>query len=178
MPVTLLVLYDERSAQVERLAHGVTEGAQSVEGVRVLLRTISEARRADLLKCDALALGCPNWSGIPARLKGWLDEQGDLWEEGTLAGKPGAAFVAGRGRHSGLEFTLLALLHWMLACGMLVVGLPWSTHMERSGSYYGATATGSVTEDDLAQARRLGQRLASIALRLARGEGTEHAQHR
>lgn len=175
MPITLLVLYDERSSQVERLAHAVAEGARSVEGVTALLRTMSEARRTDLLTCDALALGCPNWSGIPAHFKAWLDEQGDLWEEGALAGKPGAAFVAGRGRHSGLEFTLLALLHWMLACGMLVVGLPWSQAMERSGSYYGATATGGVTEDDLAQARRLGQRLASITLYLARGEGRPHA---
>ena len=28
------------------------------------------------------------------------------WEEGGLAGKPGAAFTTGWGRHSGLELTL------------------------------------------------------------------------
>ncbi|GBD10463.1 Flavodoxin [bacterium HR23] len=171
MPVSVLVLYDDRSAQVERLAHAVAQGAQSVPGVTALLRKVSEANRGDLLSCHALALGCPNWSGIPARLKAWLDEQGDLWEEGSLAGKPGSAFVVGRGRHSGLEFTLLALLHWMLACGMLVVGLPWSKEMERSGSYYGATATGAVTPEDLAQAQRLGRRLAAVALRLYPEEG-------
>ncbi len=38
--------------------------------------------------------------------------------------------------------------------------------MRRSGSYYGATAHGSVTEEDLAQAKVLGQRVAATALRL------------
>lgn len=175
MPVTVLILYDDRSSQVERLAQAVAQGVQSIPGATAIVRKVSDASRQDLLACDALALGCPNWSGIPARLKAWLDEQGDLWEEGSLAGKPGAAFVAGRGRHSGLEFTLLALLHWMLACGMLVVGLPWSREMERSGSYYGATAAGGVTREDVVQAHRLGQRLAHIALRLSPGEG-DHAR--
>ena len=38
--------------------------------------------------------------------------------------------------------------------------------MRRSGSYYGATAHGAVTDDDRAQARALGRRVAEIALRL------------
>ena len=49
--------------------------------------------------------------------------------------------------------TLLQMLHWMLACGMVVVGLPWGQAMRNSGSYYGATAVGDVTREDLAQAR-------------------------
>jgi NAD(P)H dehydrogenase (quinone) len=178
MPITVLILYDEEGRQVERLAHALAEGVRRVEGATPLLRPLSQAQRGDLLACHALALGCPNWSGIPGRLKAWLDNQGDLWEEGLLAGKPGAAFVAGRGRHSGLEFTLWALLHWMLACGMIIVGLPWGAAMERSGSYYGATAAGPATPEDLEQARRLGQRLAAIALRLHHGEGEDHGEHR
>ena len=54
----------------------------------------------------------------------------------------------------------------MLACGMLIVGLPWSERMRVSGSYYGATAAGTVTEDDLAQAWDLGARLAEFTVRL------------
>ena len=116
---------------------------------------------------DAVILGSPNWSGISGDLKAWLDDQGDLWEEGVLAGKVGAAFNTGRGRHSGLEFTLLSLIHWMLACGMVVVGLPWSDRMRVSGSYYGATAKGEVTSEDAGQARQLGERMARFSLRLA-----------
>jgi NAD(P)H dehydrogenase (quinone) len=58
------------------------------------------------------------------------------------------------------------MVHWMLACGMVVVGLPWSDRMRTSGSYYGATTTGGVTDDDLAQARELGSRLAMTTARL------------
>ena len=56
----------------------------------------------------------------------------------------------------------------MLACGMVVVGLPWDEHMKNSGSYYGATAVGEPTPEDLLQARQLGARLAGVAARLAK----------
>ena len=55
----------------------------------------------------------------------------------------------------------------VLGHGMIVVGLPWSERMRESGSYYGATAHGAVTDDDRAQARALGRRVAELALRLA-----------
>ena len=102
-------------------------------------------------------------------LKTWLDDQGDLWEEGKLSGKVGAAFTTGRGRHSGMEFTLLGLIHWMLACGMVIVGLPWTERMRTSGSYYGATSAGDISPEDLEQARELGARVARLAMRLAHG---------
>jgi hypothetical protein len=38
--------------------------------------------------------------------------------------------------------------------------------MRVSGSYYGATAHGQVTDDDREQARALGQRVAETAVRL------------
>jgi hypothetical protein len=49
---------------------------------------------------------------------------------------------------------------------MVVVGLPWSERMRLSGSYYGATAHGQVTDDDREQARALGRRVAELTLRL------------
>jgi NAD(P)H dehydrogenase (quinone) len=166
MSVSVLVLYDHKGPAIEELAAAVARGATSTGLVEVTVKRLEEAARADLLTTDALLLGSPNWSGITGSLKQWLDEQGDLWEEGSLAGKPGAAFTTGSGRHSGLEFTLLELLHWMLSCGMVVVGLPWSDRMRRAGSYYGATAAGRVSDDDLGQARALGARLAAIAAKL------------
>ena len=170
METRVLVLYDAHGPLIERLAEGVAQGAAAVEGVTVTRRRVPEATREDLVACHGLVLGCPNWSGIPGALKTWLDDQGDLWEEGTLAGRAGGAFVTGRGRHSGLEFTLLGLLHWMLACGMVVVGLPWSEKMRTSGSYYGATAAGDVQPQDVEQARALGARVAQVA-RLLAGPG-------
>lgn len=163
----VLILYDSHGPQMEALASAIAEGIVSVDGAEPLQRHMNTASRDDLLSADALVLGSPNWSGITGYLKVWLDEQGDLWEEGVLAGRVGAAFTTGRGRNTGIEFTLLGLIHWMLACGMVIVGLPWTDDMRTSGAYYGATAAGQVRDEDLAQARRLGARVADTALRLA-----------
>jgi len=164
-PVSILVLYDRKNSAIEDLARAAAEGVEA-SGAAVVLKRSTEASQADLLATDGLILGCPNWSGITGSLKSWLDEQGDLWEDGSLSGKPAAAFTSGSGQHSGLEMTLLQMLHWMLACGMVVVGLPWGQAMRNSGSYYGATAVGDVTREDLAQARELGSRLAAVAAKL------------
>ncbi len=163
--VSILVLYDRKNSAIEDLARAAAEGVEA-SGAVVTLKRTTEASQADLLAADGLLLGCPNWSGITGSLKSWLDDQGDLWEDGSMAGKPAAAFTSGSGRHSGLEMTLLQMLHWMLACGMVVVGLPWGDSMRRSGSYYGATAVGDATQEDLAQARELGSRLAAVTARL------------
>ena len=171
MTINILLVYDGRGPQIEALASAISEGISRVKGAGALKRRIDEASSEDLIKADGIILGSPNWSGVTGALKLWLDEQGDLWEEGALRGKIGAAFTTGRGRHSGLEFTLLGLLHWMLACGMIVVGLPWSDRMKLSGSYYGATSAGEVTAEDLEQARSLGERVTRIALRLVQADG-------
>jgi NAD(P)H dehydrogenase (quinone) len=166
MSVSVLILCDRKGPAIEALAAAAARGVAGSGLAQATMKNIQEATTADLLQADALLLGSPNWSGVTGTLKSWLDEQGDLWEEGSLAGKPGAAFTSGWGRHSGLEMTLLQLVHWMLACGMIVVGLPWSERMRYSASYYGATAAGGVSDDDLAQAEALGARVASIAVRL------------
>ena len=163
---TVLVLYDAKGQSIQAMAHAVADGVASSGLAVPALRTIQTATRADLLAADGLALGSPNWSGLSGSLKQWLDDQGDLWEELSLAGRPGAAFATGSGRNSGLETTLHQLVHWMLACGLVIVGLPWSERMRVSGSYYGATASGGTTDDDLAQASELGARLATFASRL------------
>ena len=166
MAASVLILYDAKGRSIEALAAAVAQGVEASGLATPRLKTIEQATRNDLVAADGLILGSPNWSGITGSFKQWLDDRGDLWEELLLAGKPGAAFTTGTGRHSGLEVTLRQLIHWMMACGMVIVGLPWSERMRVSGSYYGATAAGSVTNDDLAQARDLGARTASFASRL------------
>jgi NAD(P)H dehydrogenase (quinone) len=52
---------------------------------------------------------------------------------------------------------------------MVLVGLPWSEKMRRSGSYYGATAAGTVEQEDREQAMSLSARVAQVA-RLLKGE--------
>jgi NAD(P)H dehydrogenase (quinone) len=163
---TVLLLFDSRGGLTERLAETIAEGVRSVPGVTLNYRRLDDAATDELKQCDALILGSPNWSGITGKLKDWIDHSGDLWETGDLAGKVGAAFTSGWSRSGGTEATLLQLLHLLFAHGMLVLGLPWSDRMRRSGSYYGATAHGEVTDDDRAQARDLGHRVAELTERL------------
>jgi NAD(P)H dehydrogenase (quinone) len=163
-----ILILTEQGDLVDPLSQAIAEGARSVPDVEVEVRRPRQTSRDDLVASDALILGSPNWTGIKGSLKLWLDTTGDLWEEGSLSGKVGAAFTASAGRHSGTEFTLLNILHWFLGNGMVVVGLPWTPVMEKSGSYYGATAVGQLTQEDLEQAQALGRRVAEIARRLKR----------
>ncbi len=168
-PPRLLLLYDSRGGLVEQLADAIAAGVESVEGVELRRRRVDDATPDELAGCDALIVGSPNWSGMTGKLKEWFDHSGDLWETGELAGKPGACFTAGYSRSGGTEVTLLQLMHLLLSHGMLLVGLPWTPRMRVSGSYYGATAHGAVTDDDRLQARALGERVARLASRLAAG---------
>ena len=163
----VLILYAPDKKMINDLTAAIAEGARSVANVEVKIQKPKQTTKADLVAADALIIGSPNWTGIKGSLKLWLDNTGDLWEEHILAGKIGAAFTASDGRHSGTEFTLLNVLHWMLGNGMVIVGLPWTPVMARAGSYYGATACGEVNAEDLEQARALGRRVAEMALRLA-----------
>ena len=122
----VLVLYDSQGLVAE-LAKSIVEGAASVQGIEVWDRPLDTADKDELIKCDALILGSPNWTGITGRLKHWWDYTGDLWETGELAGKPAAAFSAGWSPSGGLEATLLQLVHLLIGHGMLIVGLPWTS---------------------------------------------------
>ncbi len=168
----VLVLYDSQGLVAE-LAESIIEGAASVDGVEVWDRPLDQADKDELVRCDAIILGSPNWTGITGRLKHWWDYTGDLWESGELAGLPASAFTAGWSPSGGLEATLLQLVHLLIGHGMMIVGLPWTSTMNHSGSYYGATAVRKVTELDRQQAHRLGARVARYAVALQSVEAAD-----
>lgn len=163
---TILVLFDSRGGLTEQMAEAVAEGVRAVPGAKLALRRAEDTPVDELGDCDALIIGSPNYSGVTGKLKSWMDHAWKVWESGALNGKVGGAFTAGWSRSAGTEATLLQLLHLLLAHGMIVVGLPWSERMRISGSYYGATAGGEVSDDDREQARALGRRIAETAVRL------------
>src|ERR1700716_134788 len=123
--VTVYVIYDgDPDGPIDRLAHAVSEGAGSVDGVAVVLHTAQQASIDQMVAADAIILGSPNWHGMTADLKRVIDQTGLIWEQGKLVGKVGAAFTSGWSRAGGQEITLLTLLHTLLAPGMVLGGFP------------------------------------------------------
>ncbi len=167
--VKVIVVFHDRGRMMRPLAEAVGRGAGRVAGTAVEVRTIDEVGPEALAAADGIILGSPNWNGPTGEFKRWLDGTGVFWEENPLVGKVGAAFTSAWSRHAGVEFTLWSLLHFLLAHGVIIVGLPWGERMRVSGSYYGATASGEVIPDDLAQAEALGERVAAVARALKLG---------
>jgi len=66
--IKVLILYYSRSGNVEALAKAVAEGAERVENVKAELKRVDYATVEDLISCDAVAFGSPNYFGYMAGL--------------------------------------------------------------------------------------------------------------
>ena len=131
----------------------------------------------DLANCDGLVLGSPTRFGnMAAPLKHFLDQTGSLWAQGKLSGKPAAAFTSTQSMHGGQESTLLSMMLPLMHHGMVFVGIPYTeeaVNTTRSGGTpYGASHVvsalpeGELSDEEASLARVLGQRVATIALKL------------
>ena len=196
----ILVLYYSRNGSTSEMARQIARGIEQ-GGLEARLRTVPavssecEAVAADipaegalyaslddLKNCAGLALGSPTRFGnMAAPLKYFLDGTSNLWLTGALVGKPAGVFTSTASLHGGQESTLLSMLLPLMHHGMLVTGLPYSEsallHTTAGGTPYGpshhAGADGKrgLDEHEIALCRALGQRLATIALKLESNRG-------
>ena len=192
----ILVLYYSRKGATAELARQVCRGIEAA-GARARLRTVPAvapvterqapqvpdqgapyATHADLESCAGLVLGGPTRFGnMAAALKHFLDGTGSLWLSGVLAGKPAGVFTSTQSMHGGQETTLVSMMLPLLHHGMYIVGIPYTEPALMStragGTPYGAShvagdeAQVQLTEAEKSLAQTLGQRVASLALRLA-----------
>lgn len=124
---TVLIVYHSETGNTETMAQSVQEGALSVDGVQVVVKTVEEASTQNLLDADAIIVGSPVYN---ANVSPPVSEFLSSWpfEGQPLKGKIGAAFVTAGGVSSGEELTQMNILQSMLIFGMLVMGGPdWST---------------------------------------------------
>ena len=196
----VLVLYYSRHGATAEMARHIARGVE-MQGLEARLRTVPAvsaeceavadsipaegapyASLDDLKNCAALALGSPTRFGnMAAPMKYFLDGTSNLWLTGSLVGKPAGVFTSTASLHGGQESTLLSMLLPLLHHGMLVAGLPYSesalVETRGGGTPYGAShhagADGkrALDEHEVTLCRALGQRLASIALKLSDGRG-------
>ena len=196
----VLVLYYSRNGSTSEMARQIARGIEQ-GGLEARLRTVPAisteceavapaipaegamyASLDDLKNCSGLALGSPTRFGnMAAPLKYFLDGTSNLWLTGALVGKPAGVFTSTASLHGGQESTLLSMLLPLLHHGMLITGLPYSEsallHTTAGGTPYGpshhAGANGKrgLDEHEVSLCRALGQRLASIALKLENTRG-------
>jgi NAD(P)H dehydrogenase (quinone) len=150
----ILVLYYSMYGHTLKMAQAAKEGAQSVNGVEVVLRRVAEfteneqiilnskhakavwdaqkdipvCQLDELKEADGLILGTPTrYGNMTAQMKRFIDSTVQLWLEGTLEGKPVGVFTSTATTHGGQETTLLSMMLPLLHLGMIVVGVPYST---------------------------------------------------
>ena len=155
---TILVVYDSRSGNTEKMAFAVSEGAKQTRGAKVIMKKVGQTSLEDLLETDGIIMGSPTYYGqMSAKLKALIDESVKI--HGKLEGKVGAAFTSAGGTATGAETTLLSILQAMLVHGMVVQGCSDDKH-------YGAAAVSSPNQRELEYCKALGKRIASLAVKL------------
>jgi len=192
----VLVLYYSRHGATRAMAMRIARGVEMVEGIEARVRTVPPVTTQladtaapipadgalyadidDLRHCSGLALGSPTRFGnMAAPLKHFIDGTGDIWQAGSLIGKPAMAFTSTASLHGGQETTLLSMMLPLLHHGMVIAGLPYSApelmSTDAGGTPYGASHHAGIAGDKplTSVEERLclaaGQRLAKLALAL------------
>ena len=189
------VIYYSATGNVHALAHAVGEGAEAA-GAEVRVRHVEElaselqisqsqywgrhrsqvadapvATLDDLDWADGVAFGTPTRFGnVAAQLKQFIDQAGNLWQQGKLADKVATSFTSSQTTHGGQESTILALNNTLYHWGMLILPVGYTVQevFAAGGNPYGTSFTTGHTvtgpdEAALALARYQGQRLARFA---------------
>lgn len=192
----VLILYYSRTGSVANIAKHIARGVEHVDGIEARLRCVPPvstnceatekdipdsgapyASIEDLQNCSGLALGSPTRFGnMSAPLKYFIDSTSGIWMSGALAGKPACVFSSTASMHGGQETTLTSMMIPLFHHGMLLVGLPYTeptlSTTQTGGTPYGMTHlsgpdnNNSLSKDEIILAKCLGERIASISLKL------------
>ena len=155
-----------------------TADNQQLVNVRQQQANIPVCTLDDLREADGVIFGSPTrYGNMTAQMKQLIDSTASLWLKGEMEGKPAGVFTSTATTHGGQETTLLTMMVPLVHLGMVIVGVPYSVegmiHTEaRGGTPYGATTIAGTrgelqpSKEDLAIARVLGQRVATITKKL------------
>ncbi len=149
----ILVVYHSLGGQTKQMAEAVAAGARRVAGTDVVVKTGLEATIDDLLACDGIALGSPDYfSYIAGGLKDFLDRT-YYPSQGKVAGKPAVTFASAGGPPT-------------VVLGLLDQAVKWFK-LEKVAESVGVS--GKVSPATLAECEELGRKLAEAVERLSPG---------
>jgi len=99
----ILVVYHSQSGNTKAAANLVAKGARAVEGTDVETKEALKATSEDLLNCDGIAVGTPDYfSYMAGGLKDFFDRT-YYPTQGQVTDKPCAIFVTHGGGGKGVE---------------------------------------------------------------------------
>ena len=105
----ILVIYHSQTGHTQKMAECVAKGAGSIKDVEVVLKQAKEATDQDLLDCDGLAIGSPEYFGYMAgMIKDFFDRTYDETHgKKEIFKKPYVVFISagndGRGALNNIE---------------------------------------------------------------------------
>ncbi|MGO2009195.1 NAD(P)H:quinone oxidoreductase [Vreelandella alkaliphila] len=161
----VLVLYYSMYGHIDTLAAAVAEGAESVDGVEVIVKrvpetmpaeafknaggkqdfTTSEATPQELADYDAIIFGTPTRFGnMAGQMRTFLDQTGGLWAKGALRGKVASVFTS-TGTGGGDEMTITSTWTTLAHHGMVIVPIGYGIEEQfdiskvSGGTPYGAS---------------------------------------
>ncbi len=100
---TVLIVFHSQSGNTKAAAEAVAEGAEAVAGTDAVIKQAFDANEEDLLACDAIAVGTPDYfSYMAGGLKDFFDRT-FYPTQGAVTGRPCGIFVThgGGGRAVG-----------------------------------------------------------------------------
>lgn len=143
----ILIIYHSQGGNTETMAQWVAGGVRSIEDIRLDLKPAGSATLEDLLTCDGLAIGSPEYFGAMAgRVKDFFDRTYEpARKDKRIFKKPYVVFISagndGRGALSQIE--------------RICLGYPLKK------VYEPVIARGALTEEIREQCEELGKTLAA-----------------
>ncbi len=172
---TLLIAYDTRTGNTERLANAIGDGAREVDKVDVRVKGLDDVEDEDILSARGILLGSPvHWGSASAATKTFLERIGSVLVEAKQIGpdserevRTAGAFVTAGAVASGKELARFDMLAAFLNMQFVVIG---GEEADGFGNLGAQATTGpadpGLSEEELEEARRFGRRFAELTLRL------------
>ncbi|MEM9435317.1 MAG: flavodoxin family protein [Pseudomonadota bacterium] len=173
----ILIVYFSVEGHTEEMAQEVQAGAQTLDGVDVVLRKITDANTDDVLAADAIIVGSPVYNAnVAPEVQSFINSW--PFRGRPLENKIGAAFVSAGGISAGEETAQLSILRSMLIFGLVVVGGPDWTQGFGASAIVGEdpfrSSNQKVEQQFLTKGHDLGRRVAKLTKSWKRVRG----QHR
>ncbi|MFC1823494.1 flavodoxin family protein [Thermodesulfobacteriota bacterium] len=143
----ILVIYHSQTGNTEKMARHVAKGAGEIEGVNVVLKRATEAKLEDLMECEGLVIGSPEYFGYMAgMIKDFFDRTyNDARGRKEIFKKPYVAFISAGNDGAG------ALNHIERIC----------TGYQFKKVYDPVVAVGEIDQETLIKCEELGKTIAA-----------------